>query len=667
MPQRNALLPLLGRAAEVRPASIDAEARTIEVVWTTGATVQRARWEGWDERVEYDEELIVSGNAVRLDRLNAGAPFLDSHSSWSLGSVLGSVVPGSVRIEGSLGHATVRLTEAADAADAVQRIMEGSVRFVSVGYRVHRYEITNREGQRELWRAVDWEPFEISAVAMPADPGAHVRSGEASRDALAPCVLTRKDTPAAPAAQRERTTMENEDQAAPGTETRTVPTPPGSPQATSADAIRAEERRRVSEISQLCRRHGAPETLADTLIGEGATLDAARSAILDHLAGSDPAGRVVEPVPAQARSQGATETAFRDAVASALMHRHNPSGQQLPEGAREFRGLSLLELAREVLGRRGVSTRGMSKMEVAASAFTMRSAGYHSASDFPTILGNVANRTLRAAYESTPRTFQAWARRATIADFRPVTRAQLGGAPDLLKVNENGEFKYGTMGEGKAVYGLATFGRIFPITRQALINDELDAFTRMPEAWGASAADLESDIVYGILLANAAMADGKALFHADHGNVGTGATINETALAAAYRDFGKQKGLEGRLISILPKFILVPPGQRSVEARKQVTATTPSSTAEVNTFSGRLQVVEEARLIPAAGQDPWYLAADPARIDTVEYAYLDGNEGVHTETRAGFEVDGMEFKARHDFAAAAIDHRGLYRNPGAAA
>ena len=130
------LLPLIGRAASVRPESVNPDTRTIEIVWTTGATVQRQRWEGWDDVVEYDEELVVSPNAVRMQRMNDGAPFLDSHNGWSLGSVLGSVVPGSARIDGGQGMATIQLTSASDVADLVQRILEKSVRFVSVGYRV---------------------------------------------------------------------------------------------------------------------------------------------------------------------------------------------------------------------------------------------------------------------------------------------------------------------------------------------------------------------------------------------------------------------------------------------------------------------------------------------------------------------------------------------------
>ena len=182
----------------------------------------------------------------------------------------------------------------------------------------------------------------------------------------------------------------------------------------------------------------------------------------------------------------------------------------------------------------------------------------------------------------------------------------------------------------------------------------------------ARAADLEGDIVYAILNQNPNMGDGTPLFDNGHGNLGTAAVINEASLTAAYRAYAKQTGIEGHSISVSPSYIIVPPGQRSVEARKILAATTPASTGEVNVYANRLQVVEERRLIPATGQDPWFLSAMPSMVDTVEYAYLDGNDGVFTETRMGFEVDGVEIKARHDFAAKAIDHRGLYKNPGAA-
>lgn len=485
MPLETLNLPLITREASLRLVRGEGDDMTIDVIWTTGATVQRRRYEGWDDVVEYDEELVVTPGAVRMDRLNAGAPFLDSHRSWGLGSVVGAVLPGTARIEGGQGFARVRLTSAPDAAPIVQRIMDGTVSAVSVGYRVHRYDITKAQGQRELWRAVDWEPMEISAVAMPADPGAHIRgadgaTGSARTETLTPCLLTRADAPALSPNQTRTTMPETQTpEAEANVESRAAPiTPPAADPST--DAIRTEANRAAAEMLALCERHALGAGFAADLIRRDLSLDAARAAILDKLAEADaPVARGSEPVAATARGTGAADAAYRDAMSEALLHRHNPGRAQLTDRAREFRGLTLLELARHALDRRGIATRGMSKMELATEALIGRS-GLHSTSDFPLILANVANKTLRAAYDTTPRTFTAWVRQAVITDFKPVARNQLGGAPDLLRVPESGEFTYGTIGESREVYALVTYGRIVGITRQTLINDDLDAFTRIP-------------------------------------------------------------------------------------------------------------------------------------------------------------------------------------------
>lgn len=470
MPPETLNLPLITREASLRLVRGEGDDMTIDVIWTTGATVQRRRYEGWDDVVEYDEELLVTPGAVRMDRLNAGAPFLDSHRSWGLESVVGAVLPGTARIEGGQGFARVRLTSAPDAAPIVQRIMDGTVSAVSVGYRVHRYDITKAQGQRELWRAVDWEPMEISAVAMPADPGAHIRgadaaTGYARTETLTPCLLTRADAPA-PSPNQTRTTMPETQIPETDTPAETRAAPVTRPAAEpSPDAIRTEANRAAAEVLALCERHALGAGFAADLIRRGLSLDAARAAILDKLAEADaPAARGSEPVAATARGTGAADAAYRDAMSEALLHRHNPGRTQLTDRAREFRGLTLLELARHALDRRGIATRGMSKMELATEALIGRS-GLHSTSDFPLILANVANKTLRAAYDTTPRTFTAWARQAVITDFRPVARNQLGGAPDLLRVPESGEFTYGTIGESREVYALVTYGRIVGITR----------------------------------------------------------------------------------------------------------------------------------------------------------------------------------------------------------
>jgi hypothetical protein len=732
-------LPIASREVVVRLDSVDVEARTAEIVWTTGAVVRRYDW--WNDR-RYDEELVVESGAVRLERLNSGAPFLNTHNSWRLEHVIGVVVDGTARIEKGQGLATIRFS-ARDEVEPIWRdIQAGIIRNVSVGYRYHRVEKIQRENDVDLWRVVDWEPLEISAVPIGADPGAGFRESEAheqrvaqrSQEPLYPCVVVRGDAPVPPAAapaassrkegdmktklagaagiqallraagldeeeddavlvqrlvraglqepearkavekaRAARDGDEDEDEsdnASRSTDADDDDEDDGEQRADVEAAATARERARISGIGDLVRKFGLDAEFGAKLVKDGVSLTKARKLILDKLADQDDRGaRSGEPDVRIARGAQDGDVTYRDAVIAAILHRHDPRSE-LPDPARQFRGMSLLEIARENLERRGIRTRGMSRFELATEALahdaTRAGPGYHSTSDFPAILANVANKTLRMAYESTPRTFLRWARPTTIVDFKPVQRTQLGGAPDLVKVPENGEFKYGTMGEAKETYALATYGRIIAISRQAIINDDLNAFTRIPTAFGASAADLESDLVYAVLITNGAMNDGFDLFSTEHGNLLSAAVIDEAGLTKGYEAFGNQTGIEGRQIAILPRYLLVPHGDRFVEARKIVTATTPESTDNVNVYAGALEVVQEVRLKGGSGEeDPWFLIADSSRIDTVEYAYLEGQQGVYTETRIGFTTDGIEIKARHDVAAAAIDHRGMTKNPGA--
>ena len=105
MPEQVISLPLVRREAALTADSFNEAESTISVVWTTGAKVRRRKFSFFDEGEEFDEELVVDAKAVRLNRLNDGAPFLAAHNSRSLDSVLGTVVPGTARIEAGMGTA----------------------------------------------------------------------------------------------------------------------------------------------------------------------------------------------------------------------------------------------------------------------------------------------------------------------------------------------------------------------------------------------------------------------------------------------------------------------------------------------------------------------------------------------------------------------------------
>ncbi|VDS10818.1 Caudovirus prohead protease [Paracoccus haematequi] len=672
-------LPALRRSAELAPNSVDPDARTVEVIWSAGARVRRASFFG----EPYDEELSLDPAHVRLDRLNAGAPFLKVHEIDTLDAVIGSVVPGSVRIENGRGVAQVRISERADVEPIWRDIQAGHIRAVSIGYQVHRFDISKPDGGRELWRAVDWTPFEISAVPVGADPAAGFRAKGEQHD----CVLHRRDaetsegaspmtdktTPAAPAddtpdtASTEEITMPDDKTGAAeaqtrAAETRSQPKAP-KPEATDTEAIatraREAERDRVSTIYDLAGRLNLERSFAEDLVKRGVSVDESRRLILDQVAAKSDETRTFPhvSVPLGGRDERITR---RDAVANALLHRYSPTLFPLEDAARQYRGMTLLELARESLGNAGVNTRGLSRDEVATRAL-------HSTSDFPEILSAVTNKTLRQAYDAYPRTFALFCRQVLATDFKSMHRVQLGEAPQLLEVGESGEFKRGTLGESKESYKVKTYGRVVAITRQTLINDDLDAFTRIPAMYGNSIAQLESDVVWGIITANPAMADGNALFHTTHKNLaGTGAALDVGSVGAARAAMAKQTGLDKKtVLNIRPAFLIVPAALELKAEQLVAQNLVPAATSSVVPQSIRtLSPISEPRL-DAASATAWYLAASPNQIDTIEYAYLEGQQGAYIETRNGFDVDGVEIKCRLDFGAKAIDWRGLYKNPGA--
>lgn len=637
-------LPALRRAADLVLASFDEADRSVELVWSTGARVRRQPLFG----EPFDEELSLDPAHVRLERLNGGAPLLKVHDMGTLDAVIGSVVPGSARIENGRGIARVRFSDRAEVEPILADIRAGHLRAVSIGYQVHRFEVSRPAAGPELWRAVDWTPFEISAVPVGADPAAGFRSAEP----LSPCVLVRRDAASSPT----RIAMDETQTPPAGTDA----TPPPAPDTDALVArAREAERERVGTIHALAGRLGLERGFADDLVQRGTGLDEARRLILDKVAEASDRTRIFPQVtvPLGGKDEGLLR---REAVSAALLHRYSPTLFPLTDHAREYRGLSLLELAREFLTQAGVAVRGLSRDEIATRAL-------HSTSDFPEVLSAVTAKTLRQAYEVYPRTFTPFCRQVLATDFKAMHRVQIGEAPQLLKVNEGGEFQRGTIGESKESYRIETYGRVVAITRQVLINDDLDAFTRIPAMYGTAIATLESDVVWGILTANAAMADGKALFHADHKNLaGTAAPPTVTAIGDARAAMAKQTGLDKKtVLNIRPSFLIVPAALELTAEQLVAQNLTPAKTSDIVPASIRtLTPIAEPRL-DAASATAWYLAANPAQIDTLEYAYLEGQQGAYIETRNGFDVDGVEIKCRLDFGAKAIDWRGLYKNAGA--
>ncbi|CAN7317226.1 hypothetical protein LJR009_001604 [Bosea sp. LjRoot9] len=177
-----AALPMQTRLAVIADGAIDLAARTVTVTFTTGAAVRRQRWSGWESPVPFDEILTVSRDAINMERLNLGAPALDSHSAGSTYSQVGVVERGW--IEGTEGKALIRFpSEGIDKASdrMFGLVSEKIIRSVSVGYSLDQVRVVEaaKKGEVEKRIVERWTPYEISFVTIPADLRAQVRSEDA--------------------------------------------------------------------------------------------------------------------------------------------------------------------------------------------------------------------------------------------------------------------------------------------------------------------------------------------------------------------------------------------------------------------------------------------------------------------------------------------------------
>lgn len=686
-------------------------AARFEIVFSTGAPVKRYDWANGRY---YLEQLEVSEQAINMDRLERGAPLLNTHYAWDLEAQLG--VCDQPEVRGGQGVCQTQLSRRDSVRGVVQDLEDGVIRNVSVGYSREAIEMVAPGEENGMWiyRVTRWTPMEVSLVPIPADMDSQVQRSASGtfktpdgRELRAfPCEVseataTRSPTQqqaAAPAAAASETPaagaqaetrnqpngvdMPQVNQATGGGNPANTPTPEtraatGAPEAEAArQAGMQAERQRQADIRtavQAARSTlGADaDALATRLVDAGVSVDEARKQIIDALAERS-AGNAVRGA-ANIRTERDEVETMRTRMSDALVLRVNPratevAGVQIDaEGARAFRGMDLLDMARRSIAAAGGNADGLSRREIAQAALNLdadsrRAAGMHSTSDFPSVLASTVNRSLRAAYEQAPRTFTAWARQSTNKDFREKAVAQLSGMSQFKDVKEGAEYKYMTFSDSAEKYSLSKYGGIIAITWEALINDDLSAFARIPQMIAEEAAALEGDLVYAAMIGNPTMADTVALFHATHGNLMTAAAITDVTLGLGRAAMRKQTGANGRVLNLSPEILIVGP-DKEAEALKYTSANfVAAKGVDINpAFNTSLSVVVDNRVTG----NQWYLASSPARVDTVEYSYLEGEQGLFTTRREGFEVDGVEIKARHVFAAKAIDHRGLQKNAGA--
>ena len=659
--ERRADAPAISRSASLNPATWDATNRTIEVVWTTGA--RGARFD-WDNLRVIEEELSTEATSVRLQRLNSGAPVLNAHGRGDLSSQIGVVVPGSAKMVSGQGVALLRLSNRPEIASIVDDVAAGIIRNISVGYVVHVWEVEERNGTTPVWRAIDWEPTEISFVPVPFDPAAQVR---ATTD-LHPCIIRQKGKAMTTPATISTTTDDNVN-----THQR------GDTNTPSGSAASITELRRYFDMLGETGELG--ETQRASLILEaaerGLSMTEVRSMTVRMM--GDRQRQQTGPL---AFHSGGDQTFDNPqfharAIEDALYARM--SGAAPSSAAREFMGMSMVQIAGAMLERSGRGhARNLSPTDILSAAawngngtragshgYMARAAGMMTTSDFPELLTGAGQRFLMDVFAAAGSPLKLVARRRWARDFRAISGIELSGFGTLQEVQEAGEIKHGSFKSRKESYALKTYAKQFGLSRQAIINDDLGAFGDPIRSMARSAAETEAALFAKLVASNPTMADGSPLFDAVHGNLAPAADTGKpvgTNISNGRIAMRRQKDLDGVTpLATAPKFIVTGPDLETWVEQLLSETISPARADDANPFAGKLTPLVEPRFDGPS----WYLFADPSLSPVLEYAYLDDLPGPHIETRDGWDVLGTEFRVYMDFGAGAVDWRGGFKNTGA--
>ena len=703
-----------------------------DVVIATEIPVRR-----YDEDRGYviNEVLLMEGVVLRANQ--SQIPIVDSHNDTTVRNIFGSI-RGLQVIDGEL-HGTPSFASDPDSQVICQRMNEGHITDFSITalpmeslFIPHGQSYTTQRGQTIDGPAIihtRWQPHNASICATGADELSTVRrsytdlvrkvkrmdeallsqltamglpDGIVDPSQILAWVIGKLGTGAAAVAEPAEPVENMEGDPKPD-EVKKVENMDGDP--TEEDkkkdvveavsrALRVDAKRR-KEIQSLCTAHKIERSFADSLCDEGVDLNTARAKVLERMA-SKPVGQTTERVSVAESSDDKLFAAARDGL---IMRTLRASGsrqtiERPAAGHEDFKNMKLSRMAEFYAERMGCDVRRMASKDVALVAmghpgslnrFRIQRDVNHTTGSFTSLLLDAANKTLLAGYEEAPYTWSNWARDAgTTTDFKNLNRIRFSemGTPEM--VPEGKEYRSATMSDSKETYAINKYGSIFTISWETVVNDDLDAISRIPAMQGAACRRLQNQAIYGVLTANAAMADTGALFNATaqttaggHANLvtGTAATPTVATLNAAYLSMMTKKGLRSDVIlNIQPAFLIVPAALGATALQLVGSIADPaaggSNAGNANTKNiygpngdRPLKVIIEP-VLDANSATAFYFAANNSQVDTVEITFLEGEQSPVLESEWDFDKDVYKNKVRQTFGVAPIDFRGLYKHNG---
>jgi hypothetical protein len=340
-------------------------------------------------------------------------------------------------------------------------------------------------------------------------------------------------------------------------------------------------------------------------------------------------------------------------------------GDQVLEAAYPLRRIGLKETIHLVCAMDGrpAPAIGSGQSELIRAAFSTASVA--------TLLSNVANKTMIESYKAVNSVARLVARKLTANDFKTHTGVKLTGDFKMKEVGPDGMLKHATAADSSFTYRVATYGRMFGLTRQIMQNDDVGAFAEIPRMIGRGAALALEEAFWTLVLANTG-----SYFHSNNANLIT-AVLGSAGLGTASQTLEDQTDEDGNPVLIMGRYLVVPTALRvtatELNVSQKVVGPSTSKTPDANIWQGRYEpavtpYLGNTSFHASASSTAWYLFADPADVAAFGIGYLNGVETpvVEDAPLAG-DFLGQAWRGYLDFGVCQVDKRGAVKSTGAGA
>ena len=416
-------------------------------------------------------------------------------------------------------------------------------------------------------------------------------------------------------------------------------------------AIQAAERTRIADIMKLTANH--PEIQASA-IEQNWTPDQTARKVLETIQAAAPKATVV------VNHNEATPAEDATAIKAAVMMTAGVAEKNVIADCGEKAVEASAKLYRDGIGIQELLIRAAKQAGVDAGyKVTMGNVGAviraaaASTIDVGGILGGVIDRRLYEGFMSIDQSWREITEIVNVKDFRAVETYQLISGGHFQRVTDAGELKSGSLAHSDVTNQADLFGETLTLTLKDIINDDLNAFSKVPALLGQDAAIAFNEIFWTEFLNNS------GFFKADNGNVVSSCAFNLDNLATAVAAFRSLKDAAGRRIGGQPALVLVPTGLEAkamnVYSSTEIRETTSNKSYGTNNpYTGKFKPVCSPYLddsdISGYSATSWYLLADPARRAVMQAAFLNGQQTPTIERGTpAFNQLGISFRAYQAF------------------